>query len=278
MSAQYSGLRFERTVARNLRKQGFTIDTNVGIRGVSPDAVLRAKNGRVFAVDFKAYPMDHENAQRQLQLYRKATGLEHFYVVKGLKKSAPEQGIVSEHELAATLSHRAKRTIAVAWSSHRRGLAAKRHIPSRRAIAVARDRNRPKLTSKIIFAAMPFSDQYDDTFFNAMVPAAKQVGAACKRVDVEGVNGDVVIEIEHLIEGSIAVIADLSESRANVLYETGYAHALKRPTFHICSTSLKHLPFDVRNWNTVKYRIGQTYKLKTELSKLLRVWSAGTRH
>ena len=57
---------------------------------------------------------------------------------------------------------------------------------------------------------------------------------------------------------SSAVIADLSESKPNVLYEAGLAHALKRPSVHICSTPIADLPFDVRNWNTIFCRRGQT--------------------
>jgi nucleoside 2-deoxyribosyltransferase len=80
----------------------------------------------------------------------------------------------------------------------------------------------------------------------------------------------VVERIKRLIKESSAVIADLSEAKSNVLYEVGYAHALKRPTIHICSTPLEQLPFDVRNWNTITYVKGQTHKLKTDLARRLK--------
>ncbi len=98
-----------------------------------------------------------------------------------------------------------------------------------------------------VFAAMPFSPEYDDAYFVAMVPAAESVRAVCSRVDQEEFEGDVVERIESDIRDSDAVIADLSEAKPNVLYETGFAHALGRPTIHISSTSLNDLPFDVRN-------------------------------
>ena len=62
-----------------------------------------------------------------------------------------------------------------------------------------------------------------------------------------------MVNVRRLIEASIAVIIDLSEAKPNVLYETGYVHALSKPTVHICSTPMSGLPFDVRNWNTLKY-------------------------
>jgi hypothetical protein len=116
----------------------------------------------------------------------------------------------------------------------------------------------PKPARRAIFAAMPFSREYDDTFFVAMSYAADQVDAACTRVDQTEFAGDVVDEIRRLIKESVAVIVDLSEARPNVLYETGYSHALKKPAVHICSTPLAELPFDVRNWNTLEYARGQT--------------------
>jgi nucleoside 2-deoxyribosyltransferase len=106
-------------------------------------------------------------------------------------------------------------------------------------------------------------------YFVAMSFAAEQVGAACKRVDETEFTGDIVQEIKRLISESVAVIVDLSEGRANVLYETGYAHALEKPTVHICSTDFSQLPFDVRNWNTIKYNRGQTTLLKQPLAERL---------
>jgi nucleoside 2-deoxyribosyltransferase len=72
-----------------------------------------------------------------------------------------------------------------------------------------------------------------------------------------------------MIKDSIAVIADLSESKPNVMYEVGYAHAMEKPTIHICSTPLKDLPFDVAHWNTIDYQQGQTHKLGRTIAQRL---------
>ena len=117
---------------------------------------------------------------------------------------------------------------------------------------------------------MPFDRAYDDTYFVAMSYAAERVGGACMRVDREEFAGDIVEEVKRLIEASRAVIVDLSEARPNVLYEAGFAHALRKPTGHICSTPLSELPFDVRNWNTVAYSRGQTTKLRDRLARRLK--------
>lgn len=73
-----------------------------------------------------------------------------------------------------------------------------------------------------------------------------------------------------MIRESLAVIVDLSESKPNVLYEAGYAHGLDKKTIHICSTPLEKLPFDVRNWQTLKYELGQTYELREKLALQLK--------
>ena len=84
---------------------------------------------------------------------------------------------------------------------------------------------------------MPFAPQYEDVFFIAMRYAAEQVGAVCTRVDRREFQGNVVAEIQSLIRESIAVFVDLSEAKPNVLYETGYAHALKAVHPHLLNVS-----------------------------------------
>jgi nucleoside 2-deoxyribosyltransferase len=122
----------------------------------------------------------------------------------------------------------------------------------------------------MVFAAMPFSPSYDDVYFVAMAQAAKESGLECRRVDRQEFEGDIVDEIKRMIRESRAVIADLSGGKPNVLYEVGFAHALGRPTIHICSGPLSKLPFDVRNWRTLEYKRGQTHRLARILAKRLR--------
>ena len=73
-----------------------------------------------------------------------------------------------------------------------------------------------------------------------------------------------------MIKESDAVIADLSGAAPNVLYEAGFAHALDIETIHISRTPLGELPFDVRNWNTIKYGLGKTHQLREHLERRLR--------
>jgi nucleoside 2-deoxyribosyltransferase len=123
--------------------------------------------------------------------------------------------------------------------------------------------------ARTVFAAMPFAAEYEDVYFVAMVDAARAVGAACRRLDREDYAGDVVQKLTTLIGECDLVIADISEANPNVMYEVGYAHALDRPSVHICSSPLDELPFDVRNWNTLAYSKGRTHALRDDLIRRL---------
>ena len=118
---------------------------------------------------------------------------------------------------------------------------------------------------KKVFASMPFAQQYDDTFLVAIEPASLANGAIAQRVDHNGTAGPVVPQIKAMIKAAKVIVADLSDSRPNVLHEVGYAEALRKPVIQICSTPPTTLPFNVRNNQTIQYSMGQTSKLKKAL-------------
>jgi nucleoside 2-deoxyribosyltransferase len=98
-----------------------------------------------------------------------------------------------------------------------------------------------------------------------MTYAAEGIEAACVRVDKEQFSGEIPAKLKQMLQESIAVIADLSEARPNVLYELGFAHALNKAVIHICSSPLEELPFDVRNWSTLSYALGRTHEFRNQL-------------
>jgi hypothetical protein len=117
---------------------------------------------------------------------------------------------------------------------------------------------------------MPFKAKYEDTYFDAMGPAAQAVKAVCNRADYDTYTGDVMKHVREQIKRSIGVIADLSESRPNVFYELGFADASGVKTIQICSTRRNKLPLTVRNNTTIQYRIGRIHKLRGELIRMCR--------
>jgi hypothetical protein len=116
------------------------------------------------------------------------------------------------------------------------------------------------------FVAMPFHPAYDDVYFVGIRAAVHSVGGEVVRVDQMMHGGDAVSETLRRISLCDVVIADLSGGETDVLYEVGYAHALKKPVVQLCSTPYDDLPFMVRNRETVPYTPGRTHLLVAELS------------
>jgi hypothetical protein len=222
---------------------------------LQPDFLIKGPKGKTAVIEVKGWSSTGGNtarASRQVKQYEKATNADlALIVLPQLKRNFFDDGVVNEEGLVSVLQDWLSRN----WIRSRRG---PKPLQKKKSKA-----------ERVVFAAMPFDKKYDDTFFVAMGYAAKRVRAVCKRVDRTEFGGDIVEEIKRLIRSSIAVIIDLSESKENVLYEAGFAHALNKPSVHICSTDLSRLPFDVRNWNTISYNLGGTVTLRRKLAARL---------
>ena len=244
------GLELEKKIARQLKDAKIPFETQVSVGGLRADFVVRGPDDRLIIIEAKSWdpkPGFTARAVQQARLYQEALRADAALIVLDeLKRNMPSDGVVTINGLIPALK-------------------AELEKPRKRRARIETGEGRPT-----VFAAMPFSHEYDDVYFVAMSFAAESAGAVCTRIDRQEFEGDIVERIKKSIEECIAVIADLSESKPNVLYEAGYAHALKRPTVHICSTRLEDLPFDVRNWNTIEYKKGQTHQLRKALARRLR--------
>ena len=236
-----------------LRQSNYEYERDQYIGGVKADFVVFGPDGRSVVIEAKSTESWQpgtgvtnraENITNHLRDLTKAD--EALMVIGDLKRNYVEKGAVNLNGLEDALVELLEK------STKRR----------RKAIELAPD-------SKTVFAAMPFSPQYDDTFFVAMTFASKAVDATCVRTDQYEYTGDIVNEIVAQIRRSTAVIVDVSESRPNVLFEFGYAHGFGKPIAVICSTPLDTLPFDVRGWNVIQYNIGQTIRLRIRLARRL---------
>lgn len=240
---------FQQRVEQVLHTADVRYDRQVSVGGIVADFVVETQDGRTLVLEAKATRdpglAEAVRARDQARRIQELTGADGAFTVFAGFEGSADLGVVGLAQLAEVLGAEQPET-----------------APTRRV-----ERRRRVAPTRTIFAAMPFAREYEDVFWIAMAGAAAAVGAGCTRVDEEEFTGDVVDEIQRLIHFSMLVIADLSESKPNVLYEVGYAHALKKPTVHICSTSLDDLPFDVRNWNTVVYGQGQTHRLRTDLTR-----------
>lgn len=246
-------------VVRALDGLGVSWQREPTVAGVRPDFLVESADGHRLVIEVKsrANPslVQAIDARTQAARMRDLTGSEAALVVfPELQKALPSAGIVGlggVHEYVQDLLQ--------GWVRGGR--------PAESGRAGPRPEPDPGPPSQLrtVFAAMPFKADYDDVYWVAMTAAAEAVGAACVRIDREDFEGDIAIRICELIRQCTAMIADLSESNPNVLYEVGYAHALRRPCVSVCSTPLADLPFDVRNLNTLAYSKGRTWALREPL-------------
>nr|AKQ04625.1 hypothetical protein [uncultured Gemmatimonadetes bacterium Rifle_16ft_4_minimus_7] len=230
----------EAEVERHLREAKVKYVKEPVVGKTRPDFLVTTENGDQIVVEVKAWEPSPDatarainQAHRYKELSKAAAAL--IVTAVGSSLSFPGGGVVPVSAFVAALSGLTS------------ALAEKR---SRRPVE---SRPSPK---KKVFASMPFS--------------SLAANASADRVDHTGRSGDVVQQIKEMIKAARIVVADLSESRANVCHEVGYAEALGRPVVQICSTPLASLPFNLRNNQTIQYSIGQASRLKTKLEKELR--------
>ena len=114
------------------------------------------------------------------------------------------------------------------------------------------------------FVVMPFGRKqgpdgrwidFNAIFQDLIKPALEEAGFEPFRADEESVSGDILTDMFQELLLADLVIADLSIDNANVFYELGVRHAMrKRGLIHIQS-GRAYLPFDIFNVRTLPYRI-----------------------
>lgn len=237
-------------VERMLREGKWKFQKEVVVGNANADFLITTERGDQIVLDVKAWEDSPENTARaihQSQRYKELSKAAAALIVTaaGEALTLSSGGVFPAAHLMAALSNLAD------------SLSKGKKSPKPQPVHVA-----PK---KKVFASMPFAANYDDTFLVGIAPAAIVNNAVAERVDHNGTPGNVIAQIQAMIKGARVVVADLSDSRPNVLHEVGYAEALGKPVVQICSTPTSQLPFNVRNNQTITYVIGQASKLQKKL-------------
>ncbi len=110
-------------------------------------------------------------------------------------------------------------------------------------------------SSADIAVLMPFMKQRRAVFEKALRPASEQAGLSCMRADEFYGSKHIVSEIFSLIKNAKLVVSDISGLNANVMYETGIAHAIGRPVLLIAERGTR-VPFDVQHLRRIEYTRG----------------------
>lgn len=121
-------------------------------------------------------------------------------------------------------------------------------------------------TRRHVFVAMPFSVDMEDIYYYGIQRAVSVNDLQCVRIDQTAFTGDILQQIKASINTSVAVVAELTGTNANVHLELGYAWGRDIPTVLLLRDGEK-LCFDVRGQKCLMYR---TIKdLETALSEEL---------
>jgi uncharacterized protein (TIGR02996 family) len=110
---------------------------------------------------------------------------------------------------------------------------------------------------KKVFVIMPFEDQFDDVY-HIIRDSGNKASTECNielqvfRADDISDPGRISMQVLDAIRESDMVIADLTGSNPNVMYELGYAHALEK-TVVLLNQAVHESPFDVKDFRQIVY-------------------------
>ena len=103
------------------------------------------------------------------------------------------------------------------------------------------------------FVMQPFAPPLGSYYINIYEPAIKKAGLTAVRADAEIFGtGKIIDQIWQGINRSRVLVAELTSRNANVFYELGLAHALKKPVVLISSNE-NDVPFDIRHVRVIYY-------------------------
>jgi hypothetical protein len=121
------------------------------------------------------------------------------------------------------------------------------------------------------FVLMPFSSEMNEIFDTIRDSVeGEPCNFRCQRADELVAGGYIVEDVLRGIGEAELVVADLTGRNANVFYELGIAHMVKRPSEIVLLTQdIAALPFDLQSFRCIQYRqtIQGGKKLKDDLRR-----------
>ena len=120
------------------------------------------------------------------------------------------------------------------------------------------------------FVVMQFAKPYDTLYKEVIKPVCEKCKIQPLRADDIMQPGVIINDIVTSIIESDIIIAEISPSNANVFYELGYAHALKKEVVLLARRGGK-LPFDISGYRVIFYddTIGEKTNVENALENHL---------
>jgi hypothetical protein len=125
--------------------------------------------------------------------------------------------------------------------------------------------------SQRAFVIMPFDESFDDVYdLIKKVVDSLETGLKVIRLDEIRVPGKISDDLVRELSESTMCIADVSGANPNVMWEVGFATALRKPIIAINDKSAP-MPFDIRDVRTVMYnRASLTKTLQEQLRSTIK--------
>jgi len=102
------------------------------------------------------------------------------------------------------------------------------------------------------FVMMPYGPWFDKYYQEIYIPAIREAGFEPIRADELFSSGSVVEQVWEQIQKAKVMLADLTDKNANVFYELGLAHAVKKPVV-FTAAQVEDVPFDLRHLRVIVY-------------------------
>lgn len=122
-----------------------------------------------------------------------------------------------------------------------------------------------------VFVVMQFDSKFNELYTEVIKPICTEYGLDVTRADESTNNGSIIRDILTELTESTLIIADITPDNANVYYELGYAHAIKKDVILLCDEQRARLPFDLADFRTIFYKdsIAGHTQIKERLRKHL---------
>jgi hypothetical protein len=102
------------------------------------------------------------------------------------------------------------------------------------------------------FVITQFSSPYNEVYMEVIKSVCQNLDVDVVRADEAPGPGLIIADVVRAIREASFVVADISPANANVFYELGYAHGIRKPAILIAERTTK-LPFDVSPFRTLFY-------------------------
>lgn len=252
---------FEQYVADYYRELGAEVRQDVNLAGFQIDAVVteRTRSGEIIRTAVECKFHREKLGNRAVNDFARilATIRDAGLVDRGTL--AAYVGFTQDAQLAA--DHANLKLVTYSDLRHRRGdLPEADHgkaaglaavpAPSRTVGGITVEERGP---ASDVFVIMPFSADFDDTYYFGIHQAIHELGLTCTRVDEVMFTGSILDQIFHQLRSSRVIVAELTKPSPNVYYELGIAHAMQRPVV-LLTGDVGQVPFDLKVVNHLVYK------------------------